>query len=106
MLERLKRRLGLEDDEKNTLLQDILDDTEARLCVLLEADDVPEELAYIVLGAAVKAYNRIGSEGASSHTVEGETLSWAAGDFDEYADDIQAWRNKQTDQDIGRIRFL
>lgn len=106
MLERLKRRLGLTTDDKNVLLQDILDDTEARLCVLLAAEEVPKELAYIVLGVAVKVYNRIGSEGTASHTVEGETMSWSDGDFDEYLSDIQAWRDAQDDQDIGRIRFL
>ena len=31
--------------------------------------------------AAVRRFNRIGSEGTSSHTVDGESMTWAEDDF-------------------------
>lgn len=107
MLEKLKRRLGLTTDDQNVLLQDILDDAEARLCVLLGGvETVPDALSYIVREVAVKRYNRIGSEGTSSHTVEGEAMSWNDDDFAEFADDIAAWKTAQASIPAGKLRIL
>ena len=81
--------------------------TEDRLKVLLGgAEYVPEELAYIVTEVSVARFNRIGSEGLSSHAVEGETMQWSDGDFSPYRDDIDAYLDAQDETRIGRVRFL
>ena len=54
---------------------------------------MPGELEYIVTEVSIARFNRIGSEGLSGHTVEGEALTFKDNDFDQYADDIQAWRD-------------
>lgn len=79
MLEDLKLLLGLEDTDKKTeqQLQLILNATKQRLKFLLGGLEPPEEMEYIILDVSVIRFNRIGSEGLSSHSVEGESLSWS-----------------------------
>ena len=109
MLNNLKTFLDI--DENNTSidakLKLIISDATSRLKILLGGIEPPEELDYIIRGVAIKRFNRIGSEGLSSHTVEGETQSfYDKSDFDEYKDDIQEWLDTQKESTRGKVRFL
>lgn len=81
-----------------------------KLTVMLQTDvtEVPAELDGIVTEVCVNRYNRIGSEGAGSHTVDGESYSWADEDyFSPYEKDIAAYVNaQQSKQTDGRLKFL
>lgn len=104
VIDDVKALLGIEDEDNK--LKVIITLTENRLKTLIGQTEVPSELEYIVTEVSIARFNRIGSEGLSGHTVEGEALTFKDNDFDQYADDIQTWRDAQSDQDIGRIRFL
>ena len=108
MLGNLKLLLGI--DPTNTLLDAqlrlLLDTAAMRLQILLGGLEPPEELEHIILEVAVIRFNRIGSEGLASHTVEGESLSWSDNDFAGYTDEIQAWLESQRGGARGRVRFL
>lgn len=108
-MEDLLELLDLQDvgDEQRKKLQTIMDITSDRLKVKLGTDEVPSQLSYIVTEASIIRFNRIGSEGLSSHTVEGEAQSFSGDDFSPYESDIQAWidENKGTSR-RGRIRFI
>lgn len=104
VIDDVKALLGIEDEDSK--LKVIITLTENRLKTLIGKTEVPSELEYIVTEVSIARFNRIGSEGLSGHSVEGEALTFKDNDFDQYADDIQTWRDAQSDQDIGRIRFL
>ena len=108
MLDNLKALLGLpeEDISQDKKLQLILDAAKSRLKLLLGGIEPPEELNYIILDVAIIRFNRIGSEGLSSHSVEGESLSFASNDFEPYLDDIQSYLNAQKEATKGKVRFL
>ena len=110
MLEDLKRMLGLplhEDEELDKKLDWILSTTRARLKVLLGGIDPEDDLDYIITEVSIVRYNRIGSEGAQSHTVECESTSFLNSDFDAYMDDIQAYKEqKNIDISKGGIRWI
>ena len=106
MLEDLKKLLGIEDDKQDDVLLLIVNSTQKRLKALLGGVEPPEELSYIVLDVSVIRFNRIGSEGLASHTVEGESQSWDSDDFSGYKQDIQAWLDAQREAKRGRVRFL
>jgi hypothetical protein len=100
--------LGVADSMTEELASKIaqcVETARARLLVRIEADEVPEKLAYIVREVAVKRYNRIGSEGTSSHSVEGESMSWANDDFAEFAGEINAYLSTKGAA-RPRIRFI
>lgn len=87
------------DNKLNTIIKL----TESRLKTLLNEDTVPAELEYIVTEVTIIRFNKIGSEGVSSHSVEGESMSF--NDNDLYLDDIEAYKNKKNEVK-GVLRFL
>jgi hypothetical protein len=103
MLDDVKALLGFDTDEQDAKLKVIMSLAERRLCTLIGTAQVPDALDYVLTEVTVRRFNRIGSEGMNSHSVEGETISFEDDDFDAYADDIQAWK-EQNNQ--GRLRFL
>lgn len=105
-LDSLKSLIGIEDDSMDERLTWILDASEQRLKNLLGGLDVPDELEYIVLEVSVIRFNRVGSEGVSSHTVEGESMSWTDSDFSNYADEIEAYLEELDTGKKGKVRFL
>ena len=107
MLETLKLFLGLEnDDSRDDLLNKIITLVTARLKLLIGGIDPPEEMEHIIVDVAIARFNRIGSEGLSSHSVEGESLSFAENDFDPFMSEIQAFLDGQKDNSRGKVRFL
>lgn len=108
MLEDLKLLLGIPEDDTtlDPKLNLILSSTTSRLKALLGGQDPPGELEYIIIDVAVIRYNKIGSEGLSSHSVEGESLSFSNNDFEPYMEDIQSYLDSQKDVKRGKVRFL
>lgn len=107
MKEQVKRLLGIElsDASQDELLDVIINLTSNRLCVLCGNESVPEELKYIVTEVSIIRFNRIGSEGFTSHGVEGESISWNDdSDFAGFMSDISSW--KQNNHTEGVLRFL
>ena len=92
--------LGLEEvpDAAKSQIQTVISLVESRLEGILtslmgeKVTTVPDELSGIVTEISVNRYNRIGSEVASSHTVEGETTAWFSNDyFAPYMDEISRY---------------
>ena len=108
MLKDIKLLLGipLDDTDLDAKLNLILDMATARLKTLLGGIEPPVSLEHIIVDVAVKRYNRIGSEGMTSHTVEGESQNFVDSDFDEFAAEIQAFLDSQSDSKRGKVRFL
>lgn len=109
MASQIKTLLGIpeSDTTHDAILETIEDLTTARLKFLLGGvDQIPEGLSYIVTEVAVKRFNRIGSEGLSSHAVDGETMSWSDDDFSEYEGDIGDYVSAQESAKKGKVRFL
>lgn len=106
MLENLKLLLGIESNDKDALLKQIIASATARLQVLLGGIEPPDSLEYIIIDVSIRRFNRIGSEGMTSHTVEGESISFADNDFVGYEEDIKAYLDTQNGSARGRVRFL
>ena len=106
MLEEIKIILGIADNALDSQLNIIIANTKSRLKMFLGGLDVPESLNYVVTEVSVKRFNRIGSEGITSHTVEGESMSFSDDDFAEFAGDIQAYLDSVAAAKKGKVRFL
>lgn len=106
MLNKIKTLIGIQDTSQDEKLALIIQMVEARLNVLLGTDYVPKEMNYIVVEVAVNRYNRIGSEGLTSHTVEGETLDFTDNDFSSYMAEISAYVEDHKEITRGKVRFI
>lgn len=109
-LESLKQMLGFAKDDadadRDERLKSIIYNTTSRLKLLLGGIEPPKDMQYIVIDVSIKRFNRIGSEGLTSHSVEGESTSYSGNDFDEFKDDINAFLESQKDSRRGKLRFL
>lgn len=97
--------LGFSGEKSNKTLDVIIRLTTNRLKTLLNGEEVPTELEYIVTEVSIVRYNKIGSEGVTSHSVEGETMSFSDNDFKGYLNDIETWKNKKNEVK-GVVKFL
>lgn len=104
VLENVKELLGNPEgaDDK---LDVIVTLTKSRLLNLLGTEKIPSELMYIATEVSVIRFNRVGSEGANSHSVEGESLTFKDDDFAEYLGDIEKWKNRKNGV-TGVVKFL
>lgn len=108
MLSNLKLMLGIDanDTSMDEKLKLLISDATARLKILLGCQELPETMDHIVREVAIIRFNRIGSEGMTSHSVEGESLQFSENDFAGYADEIQAFLEAQENGVRGKVRFL
>jgi hypothetical protein len=107
MLNDLKLMLGFENDNSvDEKLKLIISTSTARLKVLLGGLEPPEDLFYIIREVSVIRFNKIGSEGMKSQSVEGESMTFDDNDFNGFMDEIQAFLDTQQDSARGKLRFL
>lgn len=108
MLNNLKLMLGIAsaDTDRDELLKLIISGATSRLKVLLGGVEPPDSLSYIIQDVAIIRFNKIGSEGMSSHTVEGESQQFTDNDFAGFMDEIQAFLDTQKESARGKVRFL
>lgn len=108
MLNGMKLLLGIaaDDTSEDAKLTLLIDDSAERLKLLLGGIEPPKSMNHIIREVAIIRFNRIGSEGMASHTVEGESLSFASDDFAAFADEIQAFLDAQKESARGKLRFL
>lgn len=70
-----------------------------------DTEEVPEALEYIVCELSVIRFNRLGNEGMSSYSQEGESITYGD-DIAPYLSAIQEWNRMQQSNTRGVVRFL
>ena len=75
---------------------------------LLEVIEIPTELEYILTECAIARFNRIGSEGMESESMDGHTAKYVDKDLSDYEHAIQAYIDSQVivPPTKGVVRFL
>lgn len=110
-LDDLKTMLQLTTDKHDALLKLIIKNTKQALSFKLslsEDESIPEDLAFIALEVCVRRYNRISNEGMASYSQEGQSITFNSSDFDDFMDDINAWReqNGKNVRSLGHVQFF
>lgn len=111
MLKDVKLLLGIEGTERDKLLSLLILNAERQVLGQLQAIEptpvvVPDELAFIIPELVVARYNRIGSEGLSQHSVEGETSTYLSDDFSAYDSAIARYVESKGKSKTGVVKFL
>lgn len=74
-----------------------------------EYKEIPHDLEYIVVETTIARFNRIGSEGMRSESVEGHDMTFDSADVADYAEEIARWITAQDENGldpVGMVRFL
>lgn len=110
MLERIKTLLGIKDTLQDDVLGIIIENVERQLLRKLtrvneSIEEIPDELNYITEEIVVRRFNRLGSEGMKSESVEGHRIDFydLNKEFDYYYEVIEDYRE---DSKMGKVRFL
>lgn len=84
LLNRIKVLLGITNNDNEELLREIIEITEAKILNYINSSELPKQLEFILVELSIKRFNRIGSEGFTSETVDGKTMSYEESEFEGY----------------------
>ena len=107
----LKTMMEIKTDAQDDVLNLIINNTTKALRFKLDlkpTEDFPEELSYIALEVCVRRYNRRKNEGMTSYEQEGQSFTFKSNDFDDFADDINDWKeaNGKNAKSLGTVSFI
>lgn len=77
-LAKIKRRLGIAQDDttENDLLADLVDDAENYFKILTGSVEIGSKYNFMIENVVYKLYGRKGSEGVTSETVDGYSVTY------------------------------
>lgn len=110
-LAKIKRRLGIapDDTKENDLLADLIDDAESYFKGLTGTATIDSKYHFMIENVVYKLYGRKGSEGVTSETVDGYSVTYQ--DWDNLFKPYMAILNKDFGLDgslreKGKVVFL
>ena len=74
LLNRIKTLLNCEGNEE--LITEIVNITEAKILNYINATEMPCELEFVLIELSIQRFNRIGSEGIASESIDGKNVSY------------------------------
>ena len=84
LLNRIKVLLGTTNNDNEELLREIIEKTQAKILNYINSSELPRQLEFILVELAIKRFNKIGSEGFTSESVDGKTMSYEVSEFEGY----------------------
>lgn len=110
-LAKIKRRLGIapDDTKENDLLQDLVEDAESYFKSLTGTTEIDQKYNFMIENVVYKLYGRKGSEGVTSETLDGYSVTYQ--DWDNLFKPYMAILNKDFGLDgslreKGKVVFL
>ena len=110
-LAKIKRRLGIDPDDtkENDLLADLIDDAESYFKGLTGTATIDSKYHFMIENVVYKLYGRKGSEGITSETVDGYSVTYQ--DWDNLFKPYMAILNKDfgldgSQRQKGKVMFL
>ena len=74
LLNRIKTLLGIPDNDE--LIYEITELTKSKILNYINEVELPLELEFVLVELTIQRYNRIGSEGIASESVDGKRVSY------------------------------
>lgn len=100
--------LDIEDDQQDDVLDIFIDNVTSHLKGMIKKE-VPEELNYVIEEIVIRRFNRIGTEGMKSESVEGHKVDFydLKDDFVPYLDVINDYKDEPDDKPKrGKVMFI
>ncbi|GAO99837.1 phage head-tail connector protein [Fructobacillus ficulneus] len=95
VLDTVKTLAGITDNVQDNVITTLETMTRSQLAMLVDETTVPDKLEPIIQHVVLARYNRLGNEGYSSFSQEGESISYPNSDFDEYATTIARYMSER-----------
>lgn len=95
-LDRLKLKLGLEDESQDDILAVLVDDASNLICLYLSIDTLPNSLNFIAEEIAIKRFRKIGSEGLTSESIDVISSSFESDSLAEYKPLLDEYKSSKS----------
>lgn len=107
MLDRIKTLLGITDTLQDEVIEILMSNVSNHLQAML-GKDIPEVLEFIVVEVTIRRFNRLGTEGAKSESVEGHSVTYyeLTDEFVPYHSLIEANKEDEGYNQRGRVYFI
>ena len=77
IVSRMKVLLGITDNADNEeLLYEIVEITKSKILNYINRTKIPKELEFVLVELSIQRFNRIGSEGIASESIDGKNVSY------------------------------
>ena len=83
LLNKVKTFLGIIDNHNDELIEEIVEITKSKILNYINEIELPKELEFILIELSIARFNKIGSEGFSSESTDGKSISYED-DFEIY----------------------
>lgn len=104
---KIKRRLGIIDKEQDDLLTDLIEDAQSHFKFITKQETVNSKYDFMIREVAVTLYNRKGSEGMKSESVDGYSATYSESLFADYMDILNSDFNLTEEyRQRGKVKFL
>src|SRR5699024_10959853 len=99
--------LDIEDDRQDDVLDILISNVSSHLKVKL-GKDIPESLKFIIEEITIRRFNRIGTEGMQSESVEGHSITFydLEQEFTPYEDIIDDNKDDASAGRMGKVMFF
>lgn len=101
MVERIKLLLNVSDEDN--LINELIELTKSKVLSYIGEKEIPSELEFIVIELTVSRYNRIGSEGIKSESVDGRVQSYES-DLESYYTVLDKYIESK--QQVRKVRLI
>ncbi|MYL56196.1 phage head-tail adapter protein [Virgibacillus halodenitrificans] len=99
-----------EDNLQDDVIAILIKNAESRLKIWLKKhaglDAIPSELQFIITEMVVARFNRLGSEGMKSDSVEGHAITFNEDDFAAYTDVLNSYKKNDSSTGRGKVLFI
>ena len=94
LLNRIKTLLQINDNDE--LIYEITEITKEKILNYINEKELPKELEFILIELAIERFNKIGSEGIASESIDGKNVSYddSFENYKVYLDDYTFRNNK------------
>lgn len=116
MLEDIKLFIGISDNLQDSLINLIINDSEERILAKIneyaskneteKVASIPKELEFVQRDVAIKRFNKMNSEGATSDSEEGRSFTWESSYLDEYLSLFDTLTKPKRTAGRGIARFI
>lgn len=107
MKERIKKVLDIQDSSQDDVLDILISNVSSHLKAML-GKDIPSHLDFIVEEITIRRFNRIGTEGMQSESVEGHSITFydLEKEFTPYEDIIDDNKDDDSAGRMGKVMFF
>lgn len=93
ILERVKTILKLQDDSNDDLLTILIENAISTICIYLNVNSFPANLACVAEELAVARYRKIGAEGISTEKIDELSTTYSVNDLSRYKDILNTYKD-------------